>query len=341
MASKSVDQSYDTDALLHFGLTGTYYGIVSGSGVRTVLVEDDEKTKGIIHELLTKPTLDNMTFRTKKKAFVLPKSEVSADRIKAALKEHGIVVTNDYTKADLIVAHDDIYSSVENGQNIPAHTMLNKLWNYETTMGDPASVGVMKTISNSGLECIITNRVTDQIRYYNIDIQDSITEGYIFTGLAVNLAHKIALGEVDVIDTQSVLHASANVQVLDEQLLEDLIAQLNSGGDSRELAGSIIPTIDYTKNFHFLWKLSQECYNIDSWFSRNKDVQYWYDKSNFYDISRRNAQDMIQWLEEEGKLCKQSFRYLEPICRKEIHISNRDLYVFKVQVKKEYLKYMK
>ena len=80
---------------------------------------------------------------------------------------------------------------------------------------------------------------------------------------------------------------------------------------------------------------------MDSWFSRNKDVQYWYDKSNFYDISRRNAQDMIQWLEEEGKLCKQSFRYLEPICRKEIHISNRDLYVFKVQVKKEYLKYMK
>ena len=341
MASKSVDQSYDANALLHFGLHGTYYGIVSGSGVRKVLVEDDEKTKGIIHELLTKPTLDNMTFRTKKKAFVLPKSEVSADRIKAALKEHGIVVTNDYTKADLIVAHDDIYSSRENGGNIPAHTMLNKIWNYETTMGDSASVGVMKKISDSGLECIITDKVTDQIRYYNIDIQDSITEGYIFTGLAVNLAHKIALGEVDVIDTRSVLHASANVQELDEQLLEDLIAQLNSGGDSRELAGSILPTIDYTKNLHFLWKLGQECYNIDSWFNRNKDVQYWFDKSNLCDISRKNAQEMIQWLEEEGKLCKKSFRYLEPVCRKEIHISNRDLYVFKVQVKKEYLKYMK
>ena len=77
MASKSVDQSYDTNALLHFGLHGTYYGIVSGSGVRKVLVEDDEKTKGIIHELLTKPTLDNMTFRTKKKAFVLQKLPLS------------------------------------------------------------------------------------------------------------------------------------------------------------------------------------------------------------------------------------------------------------------------
>jgi hypothetical protein len=32
---------------------------------------------------------------------------------------------------------------------------------------------------------------------------------------------------------------------------------------------------------------------------------------------------------------------LEPIVRKEIHISNRDLYVFKVQVKPEYLKYVK
>ena len=36
-----------------------------------------------------------------------------------------------------------------------------------------------------------------------------------------------------------------------------------------------------------------------------------------------------------------SFKYLEPIVRREIRISNRDLYVFGVSVKKEYQKYLK
>ena len=54
-----------------------------------------------------------------------------------------------------------------------------------------------------------------------------------------------------------------------------------------------------------------------------------------------SAQDMILDLEKEEKLDSESFRYLEPIVRKEISIHNRDLYVFKVQVKPEYRKYLK
>ena len=50
---------------------------------------------------------------------------------------------------------------------------------------------------------------------------------------------------------------------------------------------------------------------------------------------------MILWLESKGKLDTVSFRYLEPIVRKEISIHNRDLYTFKVAVKKEYQKYLK
>jgi indole-3-glycerol phosphate synthase len=34
------------------------------------------------------------------------------------------------------------------------------------------------------------------------------------------------------------------------------------------------------------------------------------------------------------------FRYLEPIVRREISINNRDLYTFKVAVKKEYQQYL-
>ena len=50
---------------------------------------------------------------------------------------------------------------------------------------------------------------------------------------------------------------------------------------------------------------------------------------------------MILWLEEQELLNKESFKYLEPIVRKEISIQNRDLYTFKVAVKKEYQQYLK
>ena len=43
---------------------------------------------------------------------------------------------------------------------------------------------------------------------------------------------------------------------------------------------------------------------------------------------------MIQWMEEKGYLNKISFKYLEPIVRKDITIHNRELCVFKVSVRK-------
>ena len=49
---------------------------------------------------------------------------------------------------------------------------------------------------------------------------------------------------------------------------------------------------------------------------------------------------MILWLEQNDLLDRKSFKHLEPIVRKEITIHNRDLYTFRVAVKKEYLKYL-
>ena len=128
---------------------------------------------------------------------------------------------------------------------------------------------------------------------------------------------------------------------LDEELLSDLKTQLASYSDDKALALKIIPTIDYKKNYHLLWQFSQDCNNITYADNRDKDLQYWIDASNFREFERKSAQDMILWLDEEGKLDKTTFRYLEPIVRKEISIHNRDLYTFKVAVKKEYQKYLK
>ena len=325
MANKSVYQSFDTDALKYFGLEADpFYGLVSTSStVNKVLCTQDQTTYDKIKDILINPTEDGQTFRTKKKAFILPKCNVSQDRLKSALKEHGITVTNDYEQADLIIGHDD------------------KLWNYETTLGDADAVGVEKTIADSNLECIITPEVTDKARYYNIDVEDSLMDVWMITGMAINLAHLIETTDLSVVDTETVLHASATKLVLDETLLSDLTTQLGSYSDDKSLALKIVPTIDYTKNYHLLWQLAQDCSNLEYADNRDKDLQYWLSVSGFLNFMRKSAQDMILWLEREEKLCKKTFKYLEPIVRKEISIQNRDLYVFKVAVKKEYQQYLK
>jgi len=344
MANKSVYQNLDLTALSYFDLEqDTIYGVLSTSGVSKVLCTQDEKTYDKIYRILTVPTEDEQTFRTKKKAFILPKCSVSQDRLKAALKEHGITVTNDYELADLIIGHEDIASHrLQNGENIPSTLMMNKLWNYETTNGRASATQSLELqIYNSGEECIITNKLTDKVRYYDLDINDSLYDVWMITGMALNIAHIIDTTDVSVIDPETVIHASATKMTLDEQLFSDLKAQLNSHGDDKALALKIIPTIDYKNNYHLLWQFAQDCSFITYADNRDKDLQYWVEASEFNSLSRKSAQDMILWLEENEKLDKVTFRYLEPIVRREISIQNRDLYTFKVAVKKEYQKYLK
>lgn len=339
MASKSVYQDFDTDALQHFGLdSAPLYGVLTSSGMEDVLVTQDQTTYENIVRLLSVPTETDQTFINKKKAFILPRCSVSQDRLKAALKEHKITVTNDYTLADLIIGHEDITQKVESGNNVPQTIMGARLWNMEATSG---SGGVYPAVDNHSNHVIVTEKITDNIRYYSLDIAESLYDEWMLTGLAVNMAYRIETGASSVVDPETVLHSSANKIVLDEEMLELITAQLSSYDDAdHDLASKIIPTIDYTKNKHLLWEFAQKNSSNMYKFNRNKDIQYWMDQSNFNNLSRRSAQDMILNLEQSGELCKTTFKYFEPICRKDIQIYNRDLYVFKVSVKKEYLKYI-
>jgi hypothetical protein len=347
MANKSVYQNFDTDALTHFELNNdSLYGVIVGSKVENVLCTQDQTTYEKIQRILTVPTEDDQTFRNKKKAFILPKCNVSSDRLKAALKEHGITVTNDYELADLVIGHDDISTHrLENGENIPSTVMMAKLWNYELTSGSSSNSNLQSTlhttISSHPEHVIVTSKITGHIRYYDLDIEDSLYDSWLLTGLAVNIAHLIETTDLSVVDTETILHSSANVMFMDEQLLSDLTLQLHSNSDDMYLAAKVVPTICYKTNYHLLWQFAQDCNNITWNFNRDKDLQYWITASNFIAFERKSAQDMILWLEEEEKLCKTTFRYLETIVRKEIRIQNRDLYTFKVAVKKEYQQYLK
>tara|TARA_R110001592_G_scaffold45643_3_gene145859 strand:- start:17735 stop:18784 length:1050 start_codon:yes stop_codon:yes gene_type:complete len=346
MANKSVYQNFDADALTHFGLEqDTIYGVLSGSyEINKVLVTQDQTTYEKIHSILTESTEDDQTFRTKKKAFILPKCSVSQDRLKAALKEHSITVTNNYELADLVIGHDYItpHDRLQNSEPIPTTAMMAKLWNYETTLGrKSASHPSEISIHNSGLEVIITTKLTDRVRYYDLDITDSLYDSWMITGMALNLAYLIEIGQLSVVDPETILHSSATKTIMDEQLLADLKVQLTSYNDDKALALKIVPTICYKTNYHLLWQFAQDCQAITYADNRDKDLQYWLEASKFTSLTRRSAQDMILWLEQHENLCTTTFRYLEPIVRQEISIHNRDLYTFKVAVKKEYQKYLK
>ena len=341
MASKSVFQKYDTDALDYFDLASDpIYGVIAGSNVEDVLVTQDETTYSNIREIIAKPTETDQTFINKKKAFVLPSSPISNDKIKAALKEHKITVTNDYTEADLIVTHDDFNDSFENGQTIKTTKMMYKLWNYETTSGDPTSnLSLNQMVQNCGRHVIICPKITNNMRYYALDVEDSLYDTWAITGLALNLAYEIYVGNKSTVSIETVLHTSATRQPLNDDVVDQVIRMWNAGGDDREVAKQLLTTLDYSTNHHLMWKLTQELGSLH-YDHHSKDLNHWMTASRWEFYYNLNAEALIIWMEEQGYLDKVSFRYLEPIVRKDITIHNRDLYVFKVSVKKDNQKYL-
>lgn len=345
MANKSVYQPYDSTALTHYGLESTpYFGVLSNAGdaIEKVLVTSNDGVYNKIKEALNTNTLDDTTFRTKKKAFILPLCPVSQDRIKAALREHKITVTNDYEAADFIITHDDFWKPFRNGDPILTTAMMGSLWNYDImTYTRGRHTFTDNWIKNNGVNVILDDKyIPYTIRSWYVDTDYTIHDRYMITGLAVNLAYLIESGKYDVYDAESIVNASANKIVLTEDLSIDLMRYINSSNsDDREIAGKIIPTIDYTKNYHLLWDFAREAHARMHLFNKNKDVQYWKDVSGFDNFKYKDALEMIKWLEEQNKLDSVSFKFLEHIVRKDIRIENRDLYIFKVELKPEYRKY--
>ena len=150
------------------------------------------------------------------------------------------------------------------------------------------------------------------------------------------LGHHIEAGD------NSGRYSNRNNNVEIKKIMDDIIRMIRDGSEEeREMVKKIVPAIDYRKKKHLLWKLATEVSGYMYRFNRDKDLSYWIQKSEFNSYSHNTAEDMIKQLEEEECLDTESFRYLEPIVRKEISINNRELYTFKVQVKEEYRKYLK
>jgi len=346
MASKSIFQKFNDDAIEHFGISCDPYGIMTSTTngtIETVYLDESDSIYDKIQDILESSKTKNLS--SYKKAYLLPNCRVSADRVKSALKEHGVVLTGDYMKAEIYITHDFVSSRFENSENISTRFLLCQLWNYEAIEEGCNSINKYcedNMRNGERARVIYDPKCEGWVSRYNTDFHAMPYEGWMMTGMAVNIAHRIDTGEATTMDVDAVLHSSANKIEITEELIEQLYTMLNSyDNENYEMAAKILPTIDYTKKKHLMWKLGQEIGSNIYRISRNKDVDYWKNISKVEDYYHKSALDMIKFLEQRDQLDKEAFKYLEPTVRKEIRIENRDLYVFKVEVKPEYKKYLK
>ncbi len=344
MASKNIhDGVYPDQALVDLGFEDAeVIGMVQNNlTVVDVILSESQAQYDKVKGLLETETTNDLT--TVKKAFILPMADVSTDRLKSALKEHKITVTNDYEKADFIIPHLNFYDSYSAIDTIPQTKMIFHLKNGYYC-NDHRSC-VRDYHDDTGNSIILDKRSLGDHYQHNIDYDSLPYDSFVFSNMAIRIANLVEAGELQVVETDTILNQSANRVPMTEELMEDLNKMVSSYSASEEelqMAGKIIPTIDPTGEPYLLYKYSKEFLgNIDYKYSRNKDVIYWLQKHRCSYLSRMNAEDAIKHFEQEGILDSRCFRALEVECRKEIVISNRELYTFKVQVKPEYRKYMK
>jgi len=341
MASKNVHAGeFPDQAVIDLGFEdGAETGFVC-SDVETIYLSESISMYDKIKDLLTLETTSDLT--QVKKAFVLPMHNVSTDRLKAALKEHKIGITNDYEKADFIIPHTNFYDTYSNVDNIPQSKLMFHLYNgYFQNDHRPL---VADYNSDTGNNIILDKRSLNNRNQWNLDYESAPYDSYCFSNMALTLADMVDKGEMAVVETDTILNQSANRVPMTEELMEDIKKMVDNYGASDEeieMAGKIIPTIDPTGEPYLLYKYAEDFLdNISYKYNRNKDVLYWMEKWNISYLARLNAEQAIKHFEDKGLLDSRCFRALEVKCRKEIQIHNRELYTFKVQVKPEYRKYM-
>lgn len=332
----------DDSILNHFSLElGDRKGLLVNNELCSVYVGEDATQWKKIRKLLSSSTYDIDRHTGKKRAYILNNCDVTNERIRAACKEHSITITNDIDKADILITHDNIGKKHEHGDHIRSGEVMFRFWNYNLTGSSSSGIGFAVDVNYLGdqdIQTIICNQLAEKI---SVSYDDTLLEGWGISGMGLKMAHLIDTKELETLNVEHVLGASATKVVLDKSLLETLKSMLTGyDDDNKEMAKKILPTIDKTKNIHYLWELFQECnYEIDR-LGRDKDVKYWLKSGDMNEYYHMTAEDMILDLSvDDKKMSKETFMYFEQICRAEIQITNRELYVFKVKLKKEYRHY--
>tara|TARA_B110000908_G_C10236795_1_gene443780 strand:- start:384 stop:1427 length:1044 start_codon:yes stop_codon:yes gene_type:complete len=339
MAAKTIFQPIDIVKYEDMGYDGsclTIYGVPTdneATNIQPMLFTENASDYREVAEVLQTETTDDLSNFSK--AFVIPGLGVSTDRVKAALREHKITVTNDYEKCDFIV----IDNCIED--NYDSRFRTTKMLHHKTNMYIVNENHFEQHYDDTGQWTVFCDKIKNNFNLHSTNYESAAYDLHGISGLAIELTHKIKAKEIDVVSIDTVLNASNNKQTLTTELVSQLRSMMQSN-DDRTLAGSILPTIDYKTKPGLLWELAEfTSQRVDYDYNRNKDIKYWAEKANIRGLSRMSAEEALLHFEEQDRLDAETFKMLEPIIRSQISIHNRELYVFKVQIKPEYRKYFK
>ena len=340
MANKSVHQEYDDTLLSYFGIDEPHFlGVRSPSDeINKVLVFEDSTLYERISSIIDTPNLDETTFKTKKKAFLLPGSKTSIKRVRHTLKEHSIILINDYENADFIITHDNWLQLASYNQIINYTAMSVRLANRREITSTQGSHPTLDSwMVNNKCNIIMDSRLNE----YRWKIQQIYSDYcYAITGMALEIANRVETGILDVIELDVIMKTSSNKQILTLDMINDLSRLISSSSDDDiALAAMILPTIDCDQKRHLVWTLYRALMGKLYKFNRSKDVQSWLRTYNMRDFNCY-AEEMIALMHQEEDLDKESFMYLEEYARKDIQIINRNIYSFKVEIKQHYKQYL-
>ena len=317
----------------------------NGSELSTVLASENGTRYNELAELLEGDSEQCVTLYKNKKGYVVPGSDISGDKLKITCKEHHITITTDLEKADLIISNDDSFNEVYDHE-IPKHKIMFCIENgYGITEYDSDYSQFNKwMVTESIKHTLWDSKIQDSLNLslYNCEYDSLPYNTYVYTGLALEILNKIVMENIPTIQGSRLVDESPNQVILTHELLDQIKAMNNGSGEDRILLKKILPTIKCDTNHHLLWDL---CNTIDEYalgVNRDKDLKYWFTNkvkhSWYYNMT---AEDFIKNHDENETLTPEGFKFAEPQCRKDIYISNRELYTFRVEIKPEYHKYLK
>ena len=316
----------------------------NGSELSTVLASENCTRYDELGNLLEGDSEQCVTLYKDKKGYIVTGSNISGDKLKMICKEHNISITTDLEKADVIITNRNSFCEAYSHE-IPKQKLMFSIENgYAIDEYDSDYSSLNEWKNNEILNHVLWDaKLQDSlgVSLYNCEYDSLPYNTYVYTGLALEILNKIVMENIPTIQGDRLVDESPNQVILNKELLDQIKAMTNGGADDRLLLKKILPTIKCDTNYHLLWDL---CNEIDEWdlgVNRDKDLKYWFTKVKYSYYRGMQAESFIQIHDENETLTSEGFKFAEPQCRNDIHISNRELYTFKVEIKPEYHKYLK
>lgn len=275
---------------------------------------------------------------TKSKIFFMSGCITTQARLKEICKILGHQMTNDYSKADIVVVNDRSYlNDTYNPTILSYHTAASHIRTLTTDSENPS---IAKAMMDFNVNSLYMNNGGNN--WYDTT-RSSLSKVFV-SPLAVAVYDRYDAGEVSIMDegTFVLISNGATRSPIEETDIEVINQLLSSYTDENEnLAIQLMINIDPSVNQHLLWRLfntGRSKLYVDR---RNKDYRAWLEETDAEALYGAAADDVIQKMKAKNTLNKDAFLYLEGFARKEIRVINRDMYKITVTLKEEWQEYLK